>query len=429
VAGAGLLAIAALMAFARPARAGLVDDAERVARALAQRGAEVTRLSPIFLEHGRLRVIAPPPGARPAACETVLFLAGRSVDYVVDALAGEDEHPAEEPPPSATGKSVDSRTHSVSGVATLVRCGRTVADLSRVIVEMSSARGAIEVFVVRSDEPLGPLAEALPERAPGTTAPRGDPGPLPEPGPLEARVAGVERRARAEGAEHTAHVTMRASPRGAGEFDLRLGEGCHRVVVLGEVPPTSPRPPTDVDAEARLTGGRLLARDRGEAPDARLELCLGEPAMVEVPYVGAAGAMPVAMVDAVWPFPDALPAQWGPRARAAIGGALRKRRAPAPSRAPAFEALGAQGVTAVPVPTEPGRCYLAALGIVRGEPRGLRLAARLGERSARDEVAERGEGVALSFCAETEEAVTLDVEVRGSTPWWTLAVWPLGGAR
>jgi hypothetical protein len=417
-----------VLAGAREARATLVDDAGRVARTLADRGADVSRLPPVFLHHGRVRVLAPTRVDEGEGCTTIVLLGARSAELVVDAVGSDDERDA-----AATldaPKAVDARTRSVSGIATLVRCGPTRRDLRRVLVELASPRGAVEVIVARSAGPLGSLADALADRAPGPSAPRGDPGPAPEPGPLDARVAAAERRARDEGADRVAHVAMRASARGAGEFDLRLGEGCHRLTLLGEVPASRPRPPTDLDAEARVQpGGEIVARDRGEAADARLDLCLAGPTMLEVPFVGAAGAVLVTVVDAVWPFPEAIPAQWGLATRAAIAGALRRHRAPTPTGAPSFETLGSAGFTTVPVPTEPGRCYLAALGVLRGAPRGLRLAARLAERSARDEVGDRRDGAAIAFCAEAEEVVTLDVEVRGASPWWTLVVWPMGASR
>lgn len=434
--GLGLGLAAALGISSGHARADLVADAERVERSLRQRGGEVEHLAPVFLERGRIRALtavrAGPVGRDSAGCATVAFLAGRGVDFVVDPLGAEDGNAASRPSaqkavPSKGEAANDTRTPSFAGAAVLVRCGAARADLQRILLEMVSQRGAIEVFVAYSPEPLASLAEILPERAPGPSAPRGDPGPPADPGPLEARIASVDRRARADGAERIASATMRASSRGAGEFELRLGEGCHRLLVLAEVPAESPHRPTDVDAEARLpVSGRVLVRDRGEAPDARLELCLGETTVVELPYVGAAGPVTVAMVDAAWSLPKAVPTQWGPRARAGIAGALRRRSPPEPTSAPVLEALGVQGLTAVPVPTQPGRCYLAALGVVRGDARGLRLAARLGTSFPRDEADGRADGAALAFCAETEEVVTLDVEARGSTPWWTLVVWPMG---
>jgi len=292
---------------------------------------------------------------------------------------------------------------------------------------MRSARGALEIVVAHSAEPLGELRDALPERAFGPVAPRGNPGRPLEPGPLAERVTRAEERARAEGATRFARVPMLASPEGAGEYELRLGEGCHRVDVMAAVPPSFPHRATDVDAEAIDPEGRLLARDRSESADARLDFCIGQTSRITVRYSGAAGLVPIVASDAVWPLPSAVPNHWGARARAGFALALRRRNAPAPTSPPILEALGALGPTFVPVSLEPGRCYLATVAIARGEPRGLRLAATLGDRFFRDETLDRPEGAALAFCTESEDSVRLDVEARGNGVWWTLALFALDG--
>ncbi len=218
----------------------------------------------------------------------------------------------------------------------------------------------------------------------------------------------------------------RAGAGGAGQAELALEGGCHRLDVMAEVPSTYPHRATDVDAEARDASGKILARDRADVPDARLDFCLGEAGQVTVPFAGAAGAVAVTFSDARWPLPAHLPARWGPRARAGLAAALFRRRVPDPRGGPIFESLGAQGSTVLSMPIQPGRCYLAALAPVRGETRLLRIAATVGDHVARDDAAERPEGVALSFCARSEAAVRFDADVRGNAAWWALVVWPMG---
>jgi hypothetical protein len=259
-------------------------------------------------------------------------------------------------------------------------------------------------------------------------APRGNPGRPIEPGPLAPRVAHAELRAKSERAKF-ARVPMVASPEGAGEFLLRMESGCHRVDLMAEVPSFLPRRATDLDAEARIgEDGRVLARDRGEAADARLDFCIGETTRVAIPYGGAAGPVMVVAADASWPIPTAVPVHWGSRPRAGFAMALRRRHAPEPPSPPIAESLGSGGSTMIPVAVEPGRCYLAGVAIARGEPRGLRITAAVGDRYAKDEVAERGDGAALAFCAENEDTARIEVEARGDAIWWTFALWPLGGA-
>jgi hypothetical protein len=183
-----------------------------------------------------------------------------------------------------------------------------------------------------------------------------------------------------------------------------------------------------VDAEARDASGRVLVRDRADVPDARLDFCLGEPGRVSIPFTGAAGPVAVTLSDARWPLPAHLPARWGARGRAGLAGAFFRRRVPAPEGPPIFESFGATGATLVAVPLVPGRCYLAALASLRGETRLLRLDATVGEHSRRDNALDRPEGVAVSFCTESEDVARLVAEVRGNAVWVGLAVWPMGSA-
>ena len=144
------------------------------------------------------------------------------------------------------------------------------------MVTSKSPRTMVEVLVAHSAQPLPDISSILPEREVGPLAPRGDPGRPLEPGPLPERFVRAERRARVDGAAAVSRVTMRASPAGDGTFVLQLGDGCHRVVVLAEIPTAVPRRATDIDAEARdPLSDRMLVRDRGEAPDARLEFLFG----------------------------------------------------------------------------------------------------------------------------------------------------------
>jgi hypothetical protein len=219
---------------------------------------------------------------------------------------------------------------------------------------------------------------------------------------------------------------MRASPTGAGQFAVKLTEGCHRLDVMAEVPLSVPRRATDVDAEARVPdAGRLLDRDRADAPDARLDFCVGEAGAIDVPFFGASGAVKVVLSDAWWPLPALVPTQFGARARGGFAAALRRRHGPEPRGQTLAEVVGVQGETLVPVTIEPGRCYFAALALIRGDARTVRIAAEVGDRAARDDAPEHGESAGAAFCSETEETAVLRVIVRGSSPWWALAVWPM----
>lgn len=433
---------AALLAASLPAQADLSSDTERLAQQWKQRGADVERLDPVFLERGRAKIVsagrptAPDaPSLAPAGdrgCLSFAFLAVRTTEFSIDldpedaaadARSAEKPPPDERPPPPG-----ERRIRSAGGVAMVSRCGKARDELGRIAIEMASARAAVDVLRVRSAIPLGEIRDVLPERAAGPIAPRGDPGGAIEPGPLPERLARAELRARSEGAARVTRASMRSSVAGGGEFDLRLPAGCHRLELMAEVPATFPHRATDLDAEARAPEGRLLARDRADVPDARLDFCLGEPALIEVPFTGASGAVSVALTDAQWPLPAQVPATWGARARAGLSAALLRRHAPEPREPPILSSLGVQEVTQIPIAVEPGHCYLAAAALMRGEARVIRLLSRIGDRASHDESADRAESAALAFCAETEDTAVIEVDVRGSAPWWVLELWSMGVA-
>jgi hypothetical protein len=421
----------AVLAFGAPARGDLTDDAARVAKLWSEAGGEVDRLPAVFVEHGRAQrlTFADAHDAKPG-CLTVALLAVRTAEFQVHPVLPPGTHDTSADhsavPALAAADGEAGRERSVGGAALLSRCGAARADLARVDIEIASGRAAVEVVVARSEAGVAPLSRVLPERDVGPVAPHGDPGGPLEPGPLAVRVARAERRARADGAEHVERHVVRADGSGVGRAQLQLREGCHRVDVMAEVPSSFPHRTTDIDAEARDAAARLLARDAADVPDARLDFCLGEPGAVTIPFVGAAGAMPVTLSAARWPISARVPTRWGSRARAGFAAALFKRRAPEPRAEPILESLGVQGQTSVPLEVVPGRCYLAALAPLRGEARSMRLSAAVGDRMVRDETSERPEGVALSFCAERSTVARFDADVRGNFAWWALAVWPMG---
>ena len=198
---------------------------------------------------------------------------------------------------------------------------------------------------------------------------------------------------------------------------------------MAEVPTTLPRRATDVDAELReVETERMIARDRADTPDARFDVCFGEPTVVALRYQGASGAVMVSVSDGVWPIAPSIPGRWGARARAGLAGSMLRRHVPAPRSEPVATSLGIQGFTSVPVELVPGTCYLASVALIRGDVRGLRLTARVGDRAPHDEVVEHAESASVAFCADEAGSALLDVETRGNAPWWALAVWAMGPA-
>jgi len=456
------------------ARADLTSDVDRlIEKWSAKPGTTVDHLAPVFLEHGHLTTLrldrapatitanlaksspaspssaasgAPAASAKPSAaspsassaptktgCTTVVLLAPRTSDF---AFLTDSEETQPIPPPSlpAGHPSVTSdeggAIRSKGGVATLSRCGKEQArnplEKERFLLQSASPRTAVEILVVRSLAPPDSVETLLPERAVGPSAPRGDAGRPIDPGPLVDRLAHAEARSREAGAAHVVRVQMRASAIGSGQFAVKLPEGCHALDVIAEVPEESART-TDVDAEAHLEdAGRLLARDRGEATDAHLDFCLGEPSQVEVSFLGAAGPTTVTLIDAVWSLPDTIPSEWGPQARGDIAMALRRRHVPSLPAEPIETLMGVQGETLAPFAVEPGQCYLAVVALVRGDARSMRVTAEIGDRAPHDELGDRPEAAQISFCATTEDRAVLRVDAHGPQPWWVGLVWRLG---
>jgi hypothetical protein len=414
------LAFLGLLAWARPASAAadLSVDAEELARRWQDKDRVATRLSPMFLEHGSPRAVRLPDaafGGAGEACTTIGFLAPRSADFIVrvDPIVTPKHHP--------TGGRIE---RSSAGVVMMSECGVGRASLSRLSIELRAARGAVETIVALGKGGAPAIAIALPERASGPVAPFADPGPRSAIEPLAARLRRGEQRARAAGAAGVKVQTFNADNDGSGREVVRVEEGCHRIELFADL---LPQHPMDLDAEMRESATeRLLARDRSDAPDARLELCAGATLGADLVFAGAPGPVHVTMLDANFPLPRGAPTTWGARARAGMAGALFRHRVAAIESDPVEQRLGVAGLTSFPLFIEPGGCYLAALGVTRGEPRLLALSAKVDSRVAFDSSAGIAEGASVGFCSVDSEVVRFDVEVRGSAASWVLAVFELG---
>lgn len=422
---------AAFLSPARWAAADLSEDVERLERDWSKRGAKTERLPAAFAEHGQSRIVqlkTNPENDVGPGCITIAFLAAPTIDFSVAPL--KEGAPLEILPLPEGHPNVPLEHDSVLsnlGIAVLTRCNEERASLSRLALSMRSPRGAIDTIIARSATSLGDARDVLSDRVTGGIAPRGNPGRPLEPGPIAERVVRADERARVDGAQSFSRISTMATEDGMGQTRLRLTEGCHRIAVMAAVPTTFPHPATDVDAEVRDEENRVLARDRAETPDARLDFCTGDSSRVTVVFGGAAGAVPMMVTDAVWPIPSGIPNHWGARVRGGFALAFRRRNTPAPAGLPGLEALGSSGTTMIPVRIEPGRCYYAAAAVLRGEPRSIRVSATIGGRFVRDDVVERPEGVGVAFCSGSDESVRIDVDARGNNIFWVFGLFPLGG--
>jgi hypothetical protein len=417
VLGPFLLAFACL-AFARHARAELASEADDLARRWASAGFRTVRLPPVFLEHGRGRPVRLPDAAYDpgrASCTTIAFLSGRSTDFVVRI------------DPINTLKHHSSGGHaerSVAGAVLISECGGAREAFGRLSIEVRVARSALETVIAVGETPAPPIAETLPERASGPAAPLADPGPRGQIEPLAVRARRAEDRAKNQGANGIRAQSFTAEQDGSGRELVRIEEGCHRIEIMAEL---NGKQAIDLDAELReTTSERLVARDRSDAPDVRLEFCAGSSMGVDLVYAGAPGPVEVMFLDTLYPLPKGAPTIWGARARAALSGALWRRKLPPIDDPPIEQRLGVAGLTSMPIPIEPGSCYVAAVGTIRGDPRSVTLTAKVDTRIAFDSNAGLVDGSAVAFCSGGSDRARIEMEVRGSAVAWVLDVWRLG---
>jgi hypothetical protein len=212
---------------------------------------------------------------------------------------------------------------------------------------------------------------------------------------------------------------------GSGSEDIDLEEGCHRIEVFGrEIVPHSRsgrRFRLDLDAELR-DDDHLLARDRTEAPDARLETCVGNPTQVSLAFAGAQPGSPVLVTRGTWPLPARLPPLWGPVTRSKMARAMFLRHVAVPADDPVYLAQGASGTTPLPLSVETGACYVAVVGIARGHARQLQLRAIVGARESTDERGAAEEAALTAFCVRAHEPARLEITSRGTGVSWGLAL-------
>lgn len=405
--------IIALAALASPgaADASAREVAGRVLEQWRAAGARASMLPTRFVFDDE-SIVIPVPREEERACTHVAVVGARGLSFRAR-LSDAPADPLLSPEP-------DARASSSAGVLELRRCDDGGARVHHVVVTAEAGRGAIEVIVGRADEPLPSLGSIIPERTGGVIPPPAKAGALPPLPPLDERLAAAELRARREGARAQTRASVLAGRSGSGSEELELEAGCHRVELFGQAL-AGGRLRLDVDAELR-EDGELLARDRTEAPDARLEACVGARTRASLAFAGAPPGSEVIVTRSSWPLPPRIPLLWGPEARRRMARVMFLRRA-APTDEPVLLAQGTSGPASVPISVETGGCYVAVVGVARGSARQLQLRTLLGARESTDE---RGasEGAALSaFCVRAHERPRLEVVARGTGLSWGLALY------
>jgi hypothetical protein len=98
------------------------------------------------------------------------------------------------------------------------------------------------------------------------------------------------------------------------------------------------------------------------------------------------------------------------------------RHVAVPAEDPVLLAQGATGTTPVPMPVEPGGCYVAVAAVTRGHARQLQLRVHVGGQESTDERGATDEAALAAFCVRAHEAPKLEVIARGTGVNWGLSV-------
>jgi hypothetical protein len=362
-------------------------------------------------------IVVPVPDLPDGDCTTVVLLGARGLGFHAR-LPDNQEEP-------------NVRVASEAGALSIERCGGAMPH--RFLVTSDSGRGALEMVVARSAKPLQSMRAILPERTGGSVITAPEPGLLPPMPPPEKRADVAEARARRDGATVSARESWQASADGSGSADAVLDAGCHVLQLFAVDPRAASRSPhakLDLDAEMRdASGDRILARDRTDAPDARLELCVGEVTKVSIGFAGSPAGASVLVSHFAWPLPERLPPLWGSEARARMAHVLLTRHVHLLLREPVLLAQGGSGTTPIPLSIEPGACYLALIAVVQGATRSVGLRVHVGVRDAFDDRGIDENGAVVAFCAGDRSDALGVVEARG-TPLlgWGMALYRVGNS-
>jgi hypothetical protein len=403
----------------------LPDSTDRVADAWRDEGAKVVRGDSQFVFEGEtLTLLVPEPDPNPA-CQTLALIGARGLSF--HARVGD----------FGSDDASDERVSSIAGVVEMTSCG--APPLRFVRLTSDGGRGALEIVAACSLRPLRSSSEVLLERSFGVMPPPADPGALPLLPAPEKRADVAEARARREGARPWPREAWPAGLDGKGEGSILLTSGCHTIELFA--PDTRPvrRTPhpsssaisdrnsaaqgsrLDLDATIRDDTGQPMAHDHSPAPDARLDLCVGETTASTVLFEGAP-ASPVLVTHASAPLPEHLPTTWGPETRARMALALLARHVKEPEQEAVLVAAGASGLTPIPVDVEPGGCYVAVAAFEHGRARGLGLRVSLGARESVDERGASDEASAVAFCAGDRDQARIEVDTRAAGVAWGLAL-------
>ncbi len=418
------------------AHAELREAAARVAEAFRAVGAAVVVDRTRFLNDDASLTIAL-PDLPEGECTTFVLLGARGLGFHAIAIEGHEglgslggawDGASAGHPRSPGGDDANPKIPSAAGALSVERCGDPPP--RRWLVASDSGRGALELVVARSSKPLPSLQLILPERTGGGLGAMAEPGPPPSLAPPEKRADTAEARAHRDGAVVDARGSWQAGVDGAGSSEETLQPGCHSMQLFAIDPRTlhtGRRGRLDLDAEMRdAADDRLLARDRTDAPDALLNVCVGETTRVGVVFVGSPPNASVLVSHFEWPLPDHLPTEWGDEVRARMAHLLLARHVVSLPAEPVQLAQGGSGVTPVPLSIEPGGCYVAVVALVQGTAHAIGLRIGVGARDAVDDRGVDDAGAVVAFCAGDRKVAVAQVDAHGPPLLgWGLALYRL----
>lgn len=394
------------------ARADAREVSTRVVEEWKRAGAKAQALPTRFVFDDEQIKIAIPSDETVARCTQIAIIGARGLSFR-GKLEGVSNDPLMPVEPQARGQ-------STAGVLELRRCDPS-RPIPFIFVASDAGRGAIEVVVAFSPLPLPSLAAIIPERTGGVLPPPPEAGVLSALAPEGKRAEVAEQRARRDGATIEARTNAVASDEGTGEIELDVEPGCHRVEVFARADRLGRRYRLDLDAEIR-DGDHILARDRTEAPDARLEACVGTSQTLTLAFAGAPPNGEVLVARASWKLPARIPPLWGPSARSKMARVMLTRHVAVPADDPVYLAQGGPGLTGLPIPVEVGGCYVAVVGVTHGHARQLLLRTTVGARESTDERGAADEAALSAFCVRAHEAARVEIQARPSGVGWGLAV-------
>jgi len=374
---------------------------------------ELTILSPRLLVRGASLELPLPAAAvdgASASCATLLVLATKNSVF---SLAFEPTSPA------LRG---DFPLTSSLGLLEISRCGARKATLATAALEATSPRVVVSMLVLVGQAAPPTAVASLPERHAGDLGIAPELGPRPALGPLPERLAVKERALASSQPSAIVDDVLTTDEMGHARRTWSLAAGCHTLDVLDA---SEQAGLTDVDARMVSSDGEMWAVDTSVAPDASLSFCLGEPRLMTLDVRGGSPQSSLGVLQATWPLPEPLPAQWGARVRGRLADALRE----VPSRGlgthPIHATLGVQGSTRLSVQVKPGACYVAAVAALDRPPERIGLAGRAGGVVSQTRARGERTSAAITVCA-TAPSLSIDVQSVGAGAGWLLAVWELG---